>query len=181
MGLFNTLHRVIRRASASPMTRPKLSGRGRPTLQLDIEPLEDRCVPASVTLGPGDSIQAAVDAAAPGTTIYLRSGTYSQSVVINTPDIGLVGLGRHKPVIVDPAGAGDGADNGISVTDLGDRFQARNLVLRDFDRNGIFAVGCDDFVFSGVDTIACGAYGLFPVRSDGGLIRDCTATEHTDA
>ena len=159
----------------------------RPTRQparaalLCFEPLEDRCVPASVTIGPEDSIQAAVDAAAPGTTIYLRPGTYFQSVVVNTPDIALVGLGRHKPVIVDPAGAGDGADNGIRVKDAGDRFQARNLVLKDFDRNGIFAVRCDDFVFSGVDTIACGAYGLFPVRSDGGLIRDCTATGHTDA
>jgi parallel beta-helix repeat protein len=181
MGLFNTLHRVIRRASGSHKTSGQLGGRRPPTRQLQIEPLEDRCVPASVTIGPGDSIQAAVDTAAPGTTIYLRPGTYYQSVVVNTPDMALVGLGRHKPVIIDPAGAGDGADNGIRVNDAGDRFQARNLVLKDFDRNGIFAMRTDDFVFSGVDTIACGAYGLFPVRSEGGLIRDCTASGHTDA
>src|SRR4051794_26073037 len=103
MSLLNSLRRVIRRAP----------GRGRPTRRLGIEHLEGRLVPASVTIGPGDSIQAAVDAAAPGTTIYLRSGTYLQSVVVNKPDIALVGLGPRKPVIADPAGRGDGADNGI--------------------------------------------------------------------
>src|SRR5262245_54312857 len=163
--------RSRRRSVAPPRQSP----------QLRVEPLEDRCVLASVTLGPGDSIQAAVDAATPGTTIYLRAGTYLQSVVVNKPDIALVGLGHRKPVLADPAGAGDGADNGIRVGDAGDRFQARNLVVKDFDRNGVFAVRCDDFVFSGVDAAACGKYGLFPVRADGGLIDGCTATGHTDS
>src|SRR5262249_58016441 len=112
----------------------------RPTARPQVEPLEDRSLPASVTIGPGDSIQAAVDAATQGTTIYLRPGTYLQSVVVNKPGISLVGLGPHKPVIADPAGAGDGADNGIRVGDGGDGFQARNLVLKDFDRNASFAV-----------------------------------------
>src|SRR5262245_7139659 len=62
----------------------------RPESRLCLDLLEDRCVPASVTIGPGNSIQAAVDAAAPGTTIYLRSGTYYQSVEVNKPDIALV-------------------------------------------------------------------------------------------
>lgn len=173
MSLLNTLRRMIRRASGSPNAGGCSPGRRRLTRRLEIEPLEDRCVPASVTIGPGDSIQAAVDAAAPG--------TYLQSVLVNTPDISLVGIGRQKPVIADPAGAGDGADNGIRVNDAGDRFQARNLVLKDFDRNGIFAVRCDDFVFSKVDVVASGRYGLFPVRANGGLIEECTATGHTDS
>src|SRR5262249_5015547 len=62
-----------------------------------------------------------------------------------------------------------------------DRFQARNLVLKDFDDNGIFAVRCNGFVFSGVDAVATGDYGLFPVGSSGGLIDQCTATGLTDA
>jgi parallel beta-helix repeat protein len=148
---------------------------------LQVEPLEDRRLLASVTIGTGDSIQAAVDAAKKDTTIYLRPGTYLQSVVVNKPGIALVGLGPGKPVIADPAGAGDGADNGIRVGDGGDGFQARNLVVKDFDRNGIFAVSADGFVFSGVDAVACGEYGLFPVRAHGGLIDGCTATGHTDS
>jgi parallel beta-helix repeat protein len=148
---------------------------------LAVEPLEDRSLPSSVTIGPGESIQAAVDAARPNTTIYLRPGTYLQSVVVNKSGIALVGLGPHKPVIADPAGAGDGADNGIRVGDGGDGFQARNLVLKDFDRNGIFAARADHFVFSGVDAVACGEYGLFPVGAHGGVIDGCTATGHTDS
>src|SRR5262245_31838386 len=165
-----------RRSNAS--TRQSLR---RPANRPWVEALEDRRLLSSVTIGPGDSIQATVDAAMPGTTIYLRPGTYVQSVVVNKPDIHLVGLGPRKPVIADPAGTGDGADNGIRVGDAGDRFQACNLVLKHFDRNGIFAVRADDFVFSGVDAIACGTYGLFPVRASGGLIDGCTATGHTDS
>src|SRR5262245_9371907 len=152
-----------------------------PRARLQVENLEERSVLASVTIGPGASIQAAVDAATPGTTIFLRPGTYLQSVIVDKPDIALIGLGPGKPVIADPAGPGTGLANGIRVTDAGDRFQARNLVLKDFDRNGVFTARCDDFVFSRVDTVACGRYGLFPVRSDGGLIEDCTAIRHTDS
>src|SRR5262245_60100581 len=172
---------LIRSPKPHRPVAPSRQSRRRPTPRLRVEALEDRRLRSSVTLGPGESIQAAVDPAAPGPTIDLRPGTYLQSVVVNKPDISLVGLGNRKPVIADPAGTGDGADNGIRVTDAGDRFQARNLVLKDFDRNGIFAVRCDDFVFSKVDVVASGRYGLFPVRSDGGLIEGCTATGHTDS
>ena len=54
-------------------------------------------------------------------------------------------------------------------------------MLKDFDRNGIFATHADHFVFSGVDAVSCGEYGLFPVRAHGGLIDGCTATGHTDS
>src|SRR5262245_16038082 len=172
---------LIRSPKPHRPVAPSRQSRRRPTPRLRVEALEDRRLRSSVTLGPGESIQAAVDPAAPGPTIDLRPGTYLQSVVVNTPDISLVGLGPRKPVIADPAGSGDGLDNGIRVGDAGDRFQARNLVLKDFDRNGIFASRCDNFVFSGVDAVACGRYGLFPVRASGGLIEGCTATGHTDS
>src|SRR5262245_18216200 len=172
---------LIRSPKPHRPVAPSRQSRRRPTPRLRVEALEDRRLRSSVTLGPGESIQAAVDPAAPGPTIDLRPGTYLQSVVVNKPDIAIIGLGPRKPVIADPAGAGDGADNGIRVGDAGDRFQARNLVLKDFDRNGIFAARSDDFVFSGVDTVACGRYGLFPVRANGGLIDGCTDTGHTDS
>src|SRR5262249_23923327 len=96
---FRSLIRFLNRSV--PPTRPSR----RPSARPQVEPLEARSLPSSVTIGPGASIQAAVDAATPGTTMYLRPGTYLQSVVINKPDIALVGLGPHKPVIADPAGA----------------------------------------------------------------------------
>ncbi|MEP6948439.1 MAG: hypothetical protein ABI863_04170, partial [Ginsengibacter sp.] len=39
----------------------------------------------------GGSIQAAVDAAAPGETIFIEAGTYKESIVVNKPGIHLIG------------------------------------------------------------------------------------------
>jgi len=75
---------------------------------------------------PGDSIQAAVDAASPGGTIIVHKGEYHQSVVITTGSITLKGIGK---IILDgtaPADAGttlsligimlsDGA-SGVTIT-----------------------------------------------------------------
>ena len=53
--------------------------------------------PVSASVGihvyPGDSIQAAVDAASPGDTIIVHKGEYHQSVKIGTNDITLKGAG----------------------------------------------------------------------------------------
>src|SRR5438874_443741 len=49
---------------------------------------------------PGDSIQAAVDAAPPGATIYVRRGTYAENVAITTDGIK---LRSHGAKIVPPA------------------------------------------------------------------------------
>jgi parallel beta helix pectate lyase-like protein len=68
-------------------------------------------VPASsaasvVHVDPGESIQAAIDKAKPGTTIKLAEGTYKDSVNISKNDIEVVGEGRSKTKIEVPA-AGD--------------------------------------------------------------------------
>src|SRR5262245_11900448 len=98
MGLPNSLYERTRRTCAPPPGGGHSTWRGRLAARLAVELLEDRSLLSSVTIGPGDSIQAAVDAATPGTTIYLRSGTYLQSVVVNKPDIAIVGLGHRKRV-----------------------------------------------------------------------------------
>lgn len=56
----------------------------------------------TVNVGPGESIQAAVDAATPGTTIELGEGTFHESVLITKDDITLEGAGRKKTKIVPP-------------------------------------------------------------------------------
>lgn len=43
---------------------------------------------------PGDSIQDAIDNASLGDTIYVHAGTYTENVVVNKPDISLIGDGR---------------------------------------------------------------------------------------
>jgi hypothetical protein len=68
-------------------------------------------VPASsaaavIHVDPGESIQAAIDEAKPGTTIKLGEGVYKDSVNISKNDIEIVGKGRSKTKIEVPA-AGD--------------------------------------------------------------------------
>ena len=74
---------------------------------------------------PGESIQAALDAARRGDRIVVRAGTYAEQLTVSTDGIDLVGLGA---VIVPPATttantctdlAGAGTEAGICVTGVG--------------------------------------------------------------
>jgi hypothetical protein len=58
-----------------------------------------------VHVDPGESIQAAIDKAKPGTTIKLGEGTYKESVRISKSDISIEGQGRSKTKIEVPAAA----------------------------------------------------------------------------
>src|SRR5260370_8668999 len=59
---------------------------------------------ATIVVGPGQSIQAAVDSASPGDTVLVRPGVYRQSVQIRTDGITLRGSGdfRGGTVLVPP-------------------------------------------------------------------------------
>src|SRR5437870_4656137 len=79
-----------------------------------------------IKVGPGDSIQAAVDLASPGDTVMVQPGTYHETgqpcpsdasavcaVVVDKDGISLVGQSSsHNPVVIENAG---GQDRGIEV------------------------------------------------------------------
>jgi parallel beta-helix repeat protein len=151
--------------------------------QLSVEVLEDRTQPSAalhhLLVHPGESIQAAVDAAPPGATIDVLPGTYAEAVTIAKPGIQLVGHpGPHGSgvVLANPGGA----DDGIRVTAAGSGFELRDVTVRGFDENGVLLAGVDGFRLSRVTATDDGDYGLFPVRSTHGVVEDCAASGSRD-
>lgn len=150
-----------------------------------LEHLEERTQPsnAPAPLGhlgvvPGQSIQAAVDAAAPGTEIDVAPGVYREAILVNKPGIRLVGRrGPHgsEPVLENPGGADDGI-----LAKSADGFALRQFTVAGFGENGVVLAGVNGFVLSHVTAVTDGAYGLFPVHSANGLIEGCTASGHRD-
>ena len=127
---------------------------------------------------PGESIQDAVDASPAGGTVFVRPGTYVETITIEKP-LHLVGLGAPGSVVIQDPGD---ERNGIVARDVSG-ISLINLTVRGFSGNGVFIVGVDGFLFFRLitDQLGTGAYGLFPVRSSNGLIAHCLATGADDA
>ena len=106
----------------------------------------------SVKVEAGESIQAAIDAARPGTTIKVEAGTYAESVIIAKDGIELVGEGRKKTHIVAPPGPPGDCPGGICVSDPADP----NHVVRDVDISHLSVKG---FIF-----------GIFYANTEGGEV-----------
>jgi len=123
---------------------------------------------------PDESIQAAVNAARPGTTVLLEPGVYHQSVRIGTPDLTLAGLGGA--VLANPGRA----DDGIVVTPAGRGVTLANLTIRGFADNGVVLEAVHGLRISHVTATDDGDYGLFPIACTGGVIEGCSASGHRD-
>ena len=149
--------------------------------------------PTTVTVRPGQSIQAAINRAQPHTTIYVEPGIYhdtatAQSALKVTQDgIQLIGKSTPgNPVVLESAGT---QMNGIWVApadsiDLEDNehpprggngnrvhnFTLRGFTVRNFSRFGVYLACNDGYTLS--ENVADGnqVYGLFPVRSFNGTL-----------
>jgi parallel beta-helix repeat protein len=133
----------------------------------------------SVVVHPGDSIQAAVDGAKPGTTIYIEPGDYAQTVVVAKARISIIGLrdALGDGVVIENPGS---SANGVTVTATGSEFVLKDVVIEHFGQNGVILAGTNGFDLEGITATDNGDYGLFPVYSSHGLIDNCTARGHRD-
>jgi parallel beta-helix repeat protein len=157
---------------------PPSARAARPPLYL--EPLELRCLPSagpSIAVHPGQSIQAAVDAAPPGTIILIDPGVYRQSVTLSKPGITLAGRGGPGSVVLENPG---GVPNGITVNPGGDGFGLLNVTVEGFTANGVYLSGIQRFVIAGVTANNDGAYGIFPGLVANGLVLGCSASGNND-
>jgi Right handed beta helix region len=133
---------------------------------------------ASDVVEPGESIQAAIDAALPGDTVTLAAGEFRENVTITVDDITLrgAGSGRDGTVLMpsststpsactDPEsgevqgicalGAMD-VESGSPVTDV----TIRDLTVDGFSGTGIFAFHAEDFTVTGVRARNNHGYGV---------------------
>ncbi len=152
----------------------------------------------------GQSIQAAVDAAAPGDRIVVQPGTYhetgaTRAVTITKSGIHLVGAARRgAPVVIEQAGTQtegiwaspadtlDPADVelppcGVAATRLTD-IEVSGLTVQGFSGFGIYLACVDHFRIAGNTAQRNGTYSIFPVRSSKGrMTRNTGSGTLTDA
>ncbi|KAA3438667.1 parallel beta-helix domain-containing protein [Rufibacter hautae] len=146
-----------------------------PTAFLEADAMAQVKGKPDIVVKPGTSIQAAVDQASAGDVIKILPGVYKDTVVVNKPNITLIGSGA---VVIENPGK---AHNGIRVGSAGDGFKLYNVTLRNFEENGVILIRADGYVLSHVTALNCGEYGLFPIASNHGLIEHCIARGHTDS
>src|SRR5262245_28509739 len=153
----------------------------------------------AIVVRPGQSIQAAVDAASPGTTIILKRGTYRENVVIRTDGIRLIGNGAtlappanpQPNFCSDPDPATDGIC-GVGEVDFSDpnnpvvvdplhNVTIIGLTIRDFPGSGIFFFGASNPNIVGVRAIENEEYGIARFTSTGGKVVASVATGSDEA
>lgn len=161
-------------------------------------------VPQVHVVNPGESIQAAVDAAKPGDTVLLTPGIYRESVRVTTSGLTLRGVGRSTvlkpattsaPATTTPSAetraAGRAADscaragNGICVEGADGSPVAgttvASLTLSGFAKNGLWATGTDRLTVRKVTAEKNGQWGIAQERSTRGVFAQNTARDNGDA
>jgi nitrous oxidase accessory protein NosD len=126
-------------------------------------------------VAPGQSIQAAVDAAHSGDTIVLKSGDYAGGILISTNNITLRGAGRST--ILRDTGTNNclpvAGPTGICVADpTGSTVRGvtvKNLQVKQFEAFGVFGFQTDRLTVSGVTAADNKEYGITEFESTRGV------------
>ncbi len=146
-------------------------------------PLATFASAGGIVVHPGESIQAAVDAAHPGDTVVVLPGTYEEAVCVTTDGIDLRGQGAvirppaappTTPCAVIPAGifllgrldfaSGNDTDPITDVTVSGFRVEG-------FESSGILVLGGRDVDIVGNTAVDNEEYGIARFFSTGGSMR----------
>jgi hypothetical protein len=72
--------------------------------RLAVEALEDRSLPSTLVVSPGQSIQQALDAAQPGDTVLVHAGTYRERLVFHHGGVALEAFPGERPLLTGANG-----------------------------------------------------------------------------
>ncbi len=121
------------------------------------------------------TIQAAVDAAAPGDLVLVAEGTYKEEVIISTPSVTLRGTDRNKVIL---EGEFQRA-NGVAV--FADAVAVENLTAQNFRLNGVFFTGVKGYRASYVSAMNNGDYGIYAFDAYDGVLDHSLGSGSPDA
>ena len=137
---------------------------------------------------PGESVQQAVNAAAPGDTVLVMPGVYHESVKVTTSGITLRGMGLRTVIEPGVKKAGDRcAENGNGICVVGTKGHAltgvtvADLTVTGFSKSGVFSMGTDGLTVRRVNALQNGVWGIAQERSTRGVFRDNTVGGSGDA
>jgi parallel beta-helix repeat protein len=130
-----------------------------------------------VVVSDGESIQSAVQAAPPGTTIQVMPGTYKETVYIDKDGIRLIGVieeGR-RPVL-------DGEGNlNDAILFSGNNIVVENFTITRYKGNGIMSQAGNNWEIRNNLIVDTGVYGIFPQLGQNGVIEHNVVSGIEDA
>jgi hypothetical protein len=141
-----------------------------------------------ITVFPGQSIQDAVDAIAPGGTIYIMPGTYQEThanpnaVTVSKSGVRLIARSKPKRGLKVILQAWDAQVNGTLIQRNGlvvqgtpsahvVGFQVKGLTIQGFPNNGILTRYVDNFKIERNESIDNLENGIWPTLSANGLVK----------
>lgn len=113
------------------------------------------------------SIQEAIDNSAPGDIIYVKSGTYDETVIVNKPGIALHGVdsGDGKPAV-----SGDGVESTITLSAEGCSLEGFMIMNSGNPHAGVSVTSSNNTIADNIVTNNRG-FGIYLDRSNYNLIR----------
>src|SRR5581483_11814441 len=147
--------------------------------------------PTGTVVRPGDSIQSAVDAAAPGDTITVMPGDYTEthagtSAVHITKPLKLIAqsdppdqrvrilpsAGQRDGIVAEPANTGDPDIDGLTIS---------GFTIEGFSNNGIWLKHVQNFTIEKNESINNLENGIWPTISANGEVRNNVAYGSLDS